>query len=213
MNELALIGVAVGLGIGRTRVVLLGLSLYFPWVVMGAAALTVIRSVRQTDLRPALFSGSVAAELRSGSSLRQALAASARSVDMPDLAEAALGSDLDSLGSTIARRFPGVGPELELTVARVSRSGASAADLFDEIAAMAIAQTELRREMRVATAPARATAGVLLGAPMAYLGWRLASGDLSSLLAVPGQRGLALGGISLLLIGMLVAALVLRGAR
>jgi Flp pilus assembly protein TadB len=213
MNELALLGVAVGLGVGPTRVVLLGLSLYCPWVVVGAAALVVMRSARETDLRPALFSGSVAAELRSGSSLRQALAASARSVDMPELAEAALGSDLDTLGSTVARRFPGVGPELELTVARVSRSGASAAELFDEIAAMAIAQTELRREMRVATAPARATAGVLLGAPMAYLGWRLASGDLLALLAAPQQRGPALAGLSLLLIGMIVAALTLRRAR
>jgi Flp pilus assembly protein TadB len=213
MTELILLGVAVGAGVGVRRATLLGLALHFPLGVLTAALVNALKSARRSDMGPALFCGSVAAELRSGSTLRQAISAAARAIEMPELAESALDTDIEALSSSVAAHFPGVGPELELTVTRVARTGAPAADLFDELSALAIAQSELRREIAVATAPAKATAAVLLGAPLIYLGWRFASGDLSGLWEDPTQRWATLSGLTLLLTGMLVAGLVMRWAR
>jgi hypothetical protein len=66
----------------------------------------------------------------------------------------------------------------------------------------------------VATAPGRATALVLVGAPVFYVISRLGSGGISAYLASAEQRLVALLGLGLFLAGLAAASLVLwSGSR
>jgi len=113
------------------------------------------------------------------------------------------------VAAQVADAFPSIARELELTIVAAARAGSDAAGLFDEIGSLAIAQSEIRREIQVATAPGKATALVLLGAPLVYLVGQTASGRLGSHLASSQQRLVAMVGLGLFLLGLSVACLVL----
>ncbi len=118
------------------------------------------------------------------------------------------------VAARVSSEFPSIAEELRLTILAASRSGSDAAALFDEIGTLAIAQTEAAQEVRMATAPGRATALVLLGAPLFYVSSQLGSGGIGRLLATSEQRVVATLGLGLFLVGLTSACAILwRASR
>lgn len=205
-----LLATAIALDVDIRRVALLAAVAYLPELVAAGIALMIWRGRPGEDTKPALFCEAVASELRAGSTLRQAVAGAAVSV-----AGLVVGPDrsLGDLADDIATEFPQIEQELRLTLVAAARTGSDAAALFDEIGFLALAQSEIRREVRVATAPGRATALVLVGAPVAYVLGQAGGGGLADLLASPQQRVVALLGLGLLMLGLALAAVVVWRAE
>ncbi|HWB89287.1 MAG TPA: hypothetical protein VG872_08795 [Acidimicrobiia bacterium] len=205
-----LLAIAVFLDVDLRRVAILAAVAYAPVVVAAAIALLAWRSRPAQDMRPALFCEAVASELRAGATLRHAVMGAAVSVG-----GLAVASDqtLEHLAGYVAAGFPQIGEELRLTLLSAARTGSDTAALFDEIGALALAQSEIRREVKVATAPGRATALILLGAPLAYLLGQSGSGKLADLLASPQQRMVAILGLGLFLAGLCIAFVVVWRAE
>lgn len=199
-------------GVDLRRVVLLGVALVFPAVVLGLAVLAILSDRRSSESQPALFCDVVAAELRSGAPMLGAIQSAFLSVVGPGYPQSLPGS-LDEATSMVASRFDDLGHELAVTIGMAARAGGGSADLFDEIASVALAQSEIAYEVRVASAPAKATALVFLAAPLIYLGVRSGSAGLGQLVAVPEQRVVAGAGLALFILGLVAAGQVLRRAR
>lgn len=211
MIVLVVLAVAFAGGVDPRRLVLLAGAIYLPLVVAGLVAIHYYRARSDESNLPALFCESVSAELRAGAILRDALVAGAAAVGCDPVPA---GSPVAEVATKIADCFPAIGQELRLTVLAASRAGSDTAGLFDEIGSLAIAQAEIRREVRVATAPGRATALLLVGAPLLYVVSRLGSGGIAGFLASAEQRFVAILGLGLFLLGLVVACLVLwRAAR
>lgn len=211
--DLVLLAAATAAGLSPLRLGLIGMTLFFPWGLGVVVVALVWRGKRQEGGMAVRFLEGVVAEMRSGASLRHSLAASMAATGDHGLADECLVLPWDELGGRIGEALPGTGPELAIALAGAARSGAPPADLFDEMASLALAHDEIRREIRVAAAPGRVAAGVFVGAPVAYLGWRWASGDLPSLFATGNQRGIAFVGSALFLCGIAGALLILWRAR
>lgn len=212
MIELVLLAWAITASADLRRVGVLAAALYLPIITLALVALVAWISRRTTDSRPALFCEGVAAELRSGSPMRDAVAAAATSTGASVLAALPRsGASLAAVAHAARVEFEDVGEELELTIETVARSGARAADLFEEIGSMAIAKTEMVNEVRIASAPAKATAVVFLTAPLIFLFAQGRSGALSALLATPEQRAVSAVGMFLFVAGLMsVGALMWR---
>lgn len=206
---------AFATGVDPRRLGLLAAAVYFPWGAGAVVAWITWRARPDEDHRPALFCEGVAAELRAGSTLRDALATAATSVgSTTDLVIEPHAFPIAEVAASVGEEFPTIGDELRLTVVNASRSGSQAADLFDEIGSLAIAQLEMRREVRVATAPGRATAMLLVGAPTAYLASQASSGGISRMLESSQQRIVVMVGLGIFLIGAAAAVLVVvRASR
>lgn len=200
-----LLAMAIAFQVDIRRVVLLAAVAYVPQLVAAGIVLVVWRGRSGEDTKPALFCEAVASELRAGSTLRQAVADASVSVAGFTVAP---DRSLDDLAAEVAAEFPQIGEELRLTLVTAGRTGSDAAALFDEIGFVALAQSEIRREVRVATAPGRATALVLVGAPVAYVLSQAGSGGLAGLLVSPQQRAVALLGLGLFLLGVVIAGAV-----
>lgn len=202
-------GVVAGLDL--RRVVLLAAVVHVPIVVAVLLTLVSWRSRQTHDVGPALFCEAVSSELRAGATLRQALLAAAGPLVGLQLSSE---SSIDGIAAALASTFPDIGLELQLTAVASARTGADAAVLFDEIGSLALAQAETRRELRVATAPVRATALVLVAAPLLFVLSRLGSGRVTELFALPQQRAAAITGLGLFLAGLIIAATILwRASR
>jgi Flp pilus assembly protein TadB len=198
------VAIAFASGVEPRRLVLLVAAIYLP-VVAGALILLVAWRSRQTDGdRPAIFCEGVASELRAGASLRSALAAAATAGGTPMTAT----TPVTDMAARVGDMFPSLREELRLTVLNAGRSGSDAAPLFDEIGSLALARAEIRREVRTATAPARATALVLGGAPVVYLVNRAVSGSLESTLVTSPQRISAMVGLGLFMLGLTITLLI-----
>ncbi|HEY6635818.1 MAG TPA: hypothetical protein VI141_09440 [Acidimicrobiia bacterium] len=198
------VAIAFASGVEPRRLVLLISAIYLP-VVAGALILLVVWRSRHADGDgPAVFCEGVASELRAGASLRTALAAAATAGGTPMSATMPLAD----LAARVGDMFPSLREELRLTILNAGRSGSDAAPLFDEIGSLALARAEIRREVRTATAPARATALVLGGAPVLYLANRAMSGSLESTLATSPQRISAMFGLGLFLLGLALTLLI-----
>ncbi len=211
------VGLAIGfaMGVEPRRLLLLAGACHLPLVLGVLIGLHWFRSRPDDTSRPSLFCLGVASELRAGASLRDALTMAANSVGIdPTTAGSTSGSPIAEVAAQVADEFPAIGRELQLTVLAAARSGADSASLFDEIGSLAIAQSEIRREVSMATAPGRATVLLLVGAPILYLSTRLGSGGLSRLLESPEQRFASLVGLGLFLLGVLATVAVMwRSAR
>jgi hypothetical protein len=204
------LAVAFALGVDARRIVVLAAAIYLPVVVGCLIGCVAWRSRPGEDVRASLFCEGVASEVRAGATLANALATAATSVGSAALSlGASTGSSIAEVAANAAREFPGIGEELRLTVLHASKSGSDVATLFDEIGSLAIAQAELRREVRVATAPGRATALLLVAAPSIYMLSRLGSGGLARMLQSGQQRAAALLGFGLFLAGLAGALLVI----
>lgn len=201
-------------GLEIRRLALLAGALFVPVFTLAVVIFLVWRHDRDGAAEPAAFCDGVAAELRSGASLRDSLASAASSAGASPIAILARSDEsLAVVAASLREEFPSIGQELELTIAATARTGAKGADLFDEIGSLAIAQNELEREVRIATAPARATAAIFLLAPAAYLFYQARSGTLTGLFVAPGQRTAAILGLSLFLAGIAAAGAVVWRSR
>lgn len=210
--------VAVGLAVAYAlradprRIALLAGAVYQPWAVAAVVVWIVWRARPVEDQGASLFCEGVAAELRAGTSLRDALLAASASVGRPDFSGRVHTAPIAVLATEVGALFPAMADELRLTIVAASRSGSQAADLFDEIGSLAITQSEVKREVRIATAPGRATALLLVGAPTAYLLSRVSSGGLDRMLESGQQRAAVLAGLALFALGGIGAVAVVWSA-
>lgn len=211
MMAVFLILAALAMGVDPRRLIVLAMVVVAPMLLVALIAVLVWRSRPGDDNRPALFCEAAAAELRAGASLREALASAYGSVGGGPMPTDVPISDL---ATVVAGEFPSIGAELQLTITSSAKSGSDVAVIFDEVAALSVAQSEIRREVATATAPGRATALVLTGAPALYVMARAGSGGLGRLLLSPQQRLVTLFGFGLFLLGLCIAlAVVWRAGR
>lgn len=214
MIETVALGAALLAGVRHWRLLLLAAVLWAPVALVPAVAYVAIRGRKAYDDRPALFCVTVASELRAGTDLRRALEAASSSVGI-ELQTSEIPHPLrpDQVARVAAAHLSGIGRELEATVSAVARSGGSAADLFDELASYAIARSEVDHELRIATAPARATAWFFASFPVALVMFQVQRGALSRMLALPLQRVTALAGLGLFVLGLVAMVAVMVRAR
>jgi hypothetical protein len=109
--------------------------------------------------------------------------------------------------------FDGVGQELAALLARAGDIGVPPAALFDEIGGLALAQVEVAQEVSMASASARATGAVIVGAAVVGVGWALSSSGLEPLLRHPAQRASAIIGVLLVASGLALSIVILRRSR
>lgn len=197
---------AFAAGVDWRKLGLLAFAVVAPHLAAIAIAALVWRFRDRRGAGAAVFCEGVAAELRAGAVLRTALVVVARSVGV-DLDEEA---PIPVLAGEIAAAFPDVAQALELTVVVAHRAGSDTAALFDELAAMSVAQTETANEIQMATAPAKATAAVLLGSPVLYLVSQ--GGGIATRWADVPQRVAGTLGLSLFFLGVVGTGLTLRWA-
>jgi hypothetical protein len=206
------LGVLVGLD--RARALVIAATLAAPIPVGCLIAAHAWRGRSRPSASAALFCEAVSGELRSGASFRLALERAAVSVEALSLARLCRdGAPFPALAVAVRREFGEIGVEAATVIEHASRLGGPTAALFDEIAGLALARVELAHEVAMATAPARATAFVLLGAPIVALGWAAASGRIGSYLATSSQRFSALLGLALAVSGVALALVVVRRSR
>lgn len=199
---------AFALGVDIRRLALLAGAVYLPIAVVALVVYALWRNRSGEDHRPAQFCEGVAAELRAGSTLRDALTSSASSLGVDLSPHVRLPVSIHDLASALASKFPPIAIELRLTIVNAARSGSEVASLFDEIGTLALARTEIEREVRVATAPGRATALLLVGAPLVYIVGQAMSGSLERMMRSSQQRIVAIVGLGLFLVGLAGALFV-----
>jgi Flp pilus assembly protein TadB len=208
------VGLALGLaaGIDWRRLAVLACAVHLPLLLGLLIGLLPLIRRGPKDTAAAVFCEAVASELRSGASLQLAINAAADSFGALPSGEQFIGTA--GLATTVAQRFPEISEELRLVIANSLRSGNDTAALFDEIGSLAIAKAEVRREVRMASAPGKMTALVLIAAPVSYLTLQARSGALGDLLTTPHQRTAGMIGLALFLVGAAIAAMVtVRASR
>lgn len=211
MSEWLVVAWALVAGVDWRVTAILFASFVFPLGALAGVVLHVALNRPTPSTRSAVFCQSVAGELRTGASLRGAITEAARSVEA-----VAISRSLDSgrlLGEMIPdmkTEFPEIGPEIGALVSAVSETGSAAAPLFQELGDLALAQVETTEEIRVAASPARASATVLVGLPVLYLGYQLSTGAIADLLGDPAQQGIALVGMGLAGAGLAVSFFLVR---
>jgi hypothetical protein len=207
------VALAIGVGVGWRRVALLAGALWVP-IPLGLLVAGYCWLSRSRDLGgSALFCDAVSKELRAGRSVRQALGLAAESVDAVALADLCDGpAGLDAISVAARSRFPDISGELEAVLRKSGGIGVAPALLFDELAVLALARSEVTHEISIASAPAKASALVLLLAPLGLLSFSIGGGGLAHLLSRPDQRGAALLGLALVVSGLGFGTLVLRRA-
>lgn len=158
----------------------------------------------------------LAAHLRSGSTLRAAIADMASSE--PDLAEAArLAAAGRPMTQVVDAMRPGLGRFADLTGASIrmaSASGGPLAPVVEQLVVQAMALDDLQRERRAAMAPGLLQAAIVGGAPVVVLGSMVVSGRFLDLVAAgPIQAIAALLGALLVIVGVAFVVRVARGGR
>lgn len=212
--EVLALGLALLSGVRAWQLLVLALVLFAPAALVPPIAYALITGRRSASDRAALFCDGVASELRAGATLRSALLRAAESVSIDVESSAREGpSGIRATTRAIAAELPRLGEELQATVEAVARSGAMAADLFDELAAYAISQEEIHHEVVVATAPARATAWFFLIAPTGFLAYQVGRGAMTQLFAQPAQRLAGAVGALLFIGGLAWMVSLIRRAR
>lgn len=212
--EVFVLAGAIVLGLDWRVVGVLAIALLAPVVAALGIAFHALKNRRAPQAPDASFCHAVAGDLRSGSSLRHAVTESARSLDFDEVV-AGLDAGLawDQVMPGLVVRLPDLGPELGVVVDSLSRSGADAAALFDELGDIALARIEVGNEVRVATSSARASTAVLVALPLLYLASLAQTGRIAGLFDQPGTAGLAAIGLSLTAVGICTSVLMVRSAR
>jgi Flp pilus assembly protein TadB len=152
------------------------------------------------------FFGAIAAELRSGSSIRSALANAAAGREDQILITArrmaAAGGPLDQVAAVLVD-LPVNGSRAAAALRVVAMSGGRSADVFSRLADRAAEEADLRRERRALTTSTRLSALVIGGLPIVALlagGWGrvgdlIASGSGGAVLAAIGLTAQAGGSL------------------
>ena len=198
----------------EARVLILAAALLAPVPTAVAAAILVLRNRSSDGMGGVRFSEAVADELRAGSSIRGAIASAASSTGEPQLAALARsGEPLRRVAAEAARSFPSVGEELAVCIERSAFSGGPGADLFDEVAGLALAEQQIGREIDTAVAPARVATAVMVGTGLFGVWRAVASGNLSLFVEHQAQRVVALAGVVLLVAAVVTGLLIIRRSR
>lgn len=210
MIGMVMLATATAAGLAWWRVLLLALVLVAPQLTCALMVLVVWRARPGDDVSAALFCEGVASELRAGATLRHALTAAAigLGISPPDP-----HVSIEDVAAEVASSFDEVAEELRLTIVTAARAGSGAAGIFDELGSFALAQAEIEHELRVATAPGKATALILVGAPLLFVIGRITSGQASALLSSFQQRVVTLLGLGVFLFGLALASAVVWRAR
>jgi hypothetical protein len=213
MSEWLVVAWALSAGMDYRVIALLLASLVFPFWALAGVAVHVLTQRPGTSTRSALFCQSVGRELRTGASLRAAIADGARAVEAHTISGSLdTGSLLVDVIPDLKAEFPEIGQEIGALVSAIAETGSAAAPLFQELGDLALALVETTEEIRVATSPARASIGVLVGLPALYIGYRLSTGAIADLLGNPAQQGVALVGMGLAGAGIVTSVLLVRSA-
>jgi tight adherence protein B len=212
------------LGISPVLVAVAALAAIEPRLVLaGAAVWGVVTALRRRSARTApddeatLFRA-MAAELRSGASLRSALADAAHRVPQIELDRAvrcaAAGMPMTDVAESIEPQLPENG-RLAAAALRLSDwSGARVADTFERLAEKAAATAELARERKAATAQARLSALIVGVAPIVFTLLLIATGRGAGLAAHGGIGLLVLGiGLGLETAGLIIVVVIVRRAE
>lgn len=192
-------------------------------VLVGAAVWAVVVGVRRRQTRTtpddeATFFRALAAELRSGDSLRGAIGAAANRVpEMPldrTVRLAAAGLPMAEVASDVEERFPENGALAAAAFRLSDWSGARVADAFDGLADRAAGVADMARERRAATAQARVSALIVGVAPLVFTAILFATGRAGGLLA-HGNLGwfVLIAGVGLEAAGLLLVAVIVRRAE
>lgn len=224
MLTAVLLAGALALGVPPVMIVIAAVAAIEPRLVLvGAAVWGVVATLRRraTSVTPddeATLFRAMAAELRSGASLRSALAEAAHRVPQIELDRpvrfAAAGMQMTEIAEAIELQLPENG-RLAAAAFRLSDwSGARVADTFDGLAERAAATAELARERRAATAQARLSALIVGVAPLAFTVLLVATGRSAGLVAHGGLGWLVLGvGLGLEMLGLIAVAAIVRRAE
>jgi len=186
--------------------------------IWAAVAAVQRRSPRVTPDSEATLFRAMAAELRSGASLRSALAEAAHRVPQIQLARpvryAESGMQMAEIAEAVESQLPENG-RLAAAAFRLSDwSGARVADTFDGLAERAAATAELARERRAATAQARLSAVIVGVAPLVFTVLLVATGRGGGLLEHGRLGWMVLGvGLGLEIVGLVTVAVIVRRAE
>lgn len=160
------------------------------------------------------FAEAVIGELRAGASLRAALrvACTERPEAAPIVRRLEVGQPLDQAVEGLSSLLPSIGHLVETAVV-VGGGGGRMLPVFEELMVHAAAHDAAEAEIRTAVAPVRASMVVLVGAPLLYLVWSLATGRLARLLALSGGLWLAAVGTGLFGVGVVAMLALSRRSR
>lgn len=160
------------------------------------------------------FAEAVIGELRAGASLRAALRVACAERPGAGLIVRRLdvGQPLDRAVEGLASLLPSIGHLVE-TAVQAGGGGGRMLPVFEELMVHAAAHDAAAAEVRTAVAPVRASMVVLIGAPLLYLVWALATGRLARLLVLPGGLWLASVGTGLFGIGIVTMLVLSRRGR
>ncbi|MGA7272600.1 MAG: hypothetical protein WB239_16120 [Acidimicrobiia bacterium] len=207
MMAAVILGWGLASGADWRLIALAGGAIWLPFptgVAVVAAILAGARAVRRSKFGlESRFVEAVLGELRAGSSLRWALRAAL--VDLGGSEGAIRRLDVgdplaDCVDEELGDRLPGIGPLVASAVAEASLGGRMV-PVFELLLAHAKAEEAALVELRTSTAQVRASMGVLVGGPLAYLTFMIATGRLGRLLALPGSRIVSAVGLGLFLVG------------
>ena len=157
----------------------------------------------------------LSAELRSGASLRSALAEAATSVPSLDLAAsvrvAAAGMPMDLVADDLEETLPENGRLVAAAFRLSSWSGARVAAVFENLASRAAEAADLSRERNAATVQARLSAVIVGVAPLAISLLLFATGRVSIPEGV-GVVGVVVVGLGLALevTGLAIVGVIIR---
>ncbi len=165
----------------------------------------------------AVFLAALAAELRGGATVRQAIVDAAARVPRLPLTQsarlAASGADVAAVAGAVSAALPGSGSVAAPAVQLAVEHGGHAAGMFERLALRAAQRVELEAEVHVATAQARLSVKVLVALPLLLVAVLAMSGQLGAVLAA-GTAGRFLVGLGLGLqtTGVVAVAWLLRRA-
>lgn len=224
MLAAVLLAGGLALGISPAIIAIAAVAAIEPKLVLAGAAIWGVVAALRRRVPPAtpddeatLFRA-MAAELRSGASLRDSLAEAAQRVprirlDRP-VRFAAAGMPMIEIAEAVERQLPKNGRIAAAAFRLSDQSGARVADAFDELAERAAATAELARERRAATAQARLSAVIVGVAPLVFTVLLMATGRGAGLVAHGGIGLLVLGvGLGLETLGLTAVAAIVRRAE
>lgn len=198
-------------------------------VVLGALALAHEVSVSLPDLNrfqrlskidrinvEARFISAMASEMRAGATLRGSFISAvddAPALDLADLQRLAIaGTGMANIARSLRHRLAFHGPALAAAIYVANETGGRAAAMLESLAQVAAEDRTLHRELRAATAQAKASSAIVGGLPLAFLSFHAVTGRLADLTSSGWGVALLTIGLALLASGALAVGVMLRAA-
>lgn len=217
MTGTLLLALGIAVGAPPMLVAVSAVAWFAPWwAAAGVAVLAIVdrrRARRPVDRRLEVL-GVITADLRSGRSLRSALYSACHAdVTFAKVARRArLGLPMGEVVGDLAAGFGDHGPLVAAALSLADRAGGSATEALDTVARLIRDDSELADEVRAGSAPAKVSLVAVIAAPLLFLGLQVAGGSLTRSVASPGGFGLAVGGMTLIGLGVAASLLLARGS-